>query len=79
MFIGATMDRYLRAFDSRSGAELWRGRLPVPAMATPMTYTWRGRQYVVIAAGGHGQVGTDAAAKLAIASTVPFATSRWRR
>jgi quinoprotein glucose dehydrogenase len=58
VFIGATMDRYLRAFDARSGAELWRGRLPVPAMATPMTYTWNGRQYVVVAAGGHGEAGT---------------------
>ncbi|NUZ04772.1 pyrroloquinoline quinone-dependent dehydrogenase [Piscinibacter koreensis] len=58
VFIGAAMDRYLRAFDAASGAELWRGRLPAPGMATPMTYRWNDRQYVVIAAGGHGQVGT---------------------
>ncbi len=58
VFIGAAMDRYLRAFDAHSGAELWRGRLPAPAMATPMTYVWQGRQYVVVAAGGHGEVGT---------------------
>jgi len=59
IFIGAAMDRYLRAFDAASGAELWRGRLPAAGMATPMTYVWQGRQYVVVSAGGHGEVGTD--------------------
>lgn len=59
VFIGAAMDRYLRAFDAASGAELWRGRLPAVAMATPMTYVWKGRQYVVVAAGGHGDVGAE--------------------
>ncbi|MFM9862710.1 MAG: pyrroloquinoline quinone-dependent dehydrogenase, partial [Micropepsaceae bacterium] len=53
VFIGATADRYLRAFDAASGAELWQGRLPAPGIATPMTYEWKGRQFVVIAAGGH--------------------------
>jgi quinoprotein glucose dehydrogenase len=56
VFIGATMDKYLRAFDAASGAELWQGRLPAPGIATPMTYEWKGRQFVVIAAGGHGDV-----------------------
>ena len=56
VFIGATMDKYLRAFDAASGAELWQGRLPAPGIATPMTYEWKGRQIVVIAAGGHGDV-----------------------
>ena len=59
VFIGAATDRYLRAFDTRHGTELWRGRLPAAGMATPMTYVWRGRQYVVIAAGGHGESGTE--------------------
>lgn len=58
VFIGAAMDRYLRAFDAKTGAERWRGRLPVPGTATPMSYAWRGRQYVVIMAGGHGEAGT---------------------
>jgi quinoprotein glucose dehydrogenase len=57
VFTGA-MDAYLRAFDARSGAELWQGRLPVPGIANPMTYLWNGEQYVVIAAGGHSEVGT---------------------
>ena len=52
VFIGATMDHYLRAFDAKSGTELWKGRLPAGGQATPMTYMWRGKQYVVIAAGG---------------------------
>jgi len=58
VFIGAAMDDYLRAFDAKTGAELWRGRLPAGGQATPMTYVWRGRQYVVIAAGGHAKLNT---------------------
>lgn len=58
VFIGATMDDYLRAFDAASGEELWKGRLPAGGQATPMTYEWEGRQYVVIAAGGHARAGT---------------------
>ena len=57
VFTGA-MDAYLRAFDAKSGAELWQGRLPVPGIANPMTYLWNGEQYVVIAAGGHSEAGT---------------------
>jgi quinoprotein glucose dehydrogenase len=53
VFIGSTLDRYLRAFDTNTGAELWQGRLPATAQATPMTYLWGGRQIVVIVAGGH--------------------------
>jgi quinoprotein glucose dehydrogenase len=60
VFIGAAMDDYLRAFDAGSGEELWRGRLPAGGQATPMTYLWQGRQYVVIAAGGHSTLGTRA-------------------
>ena len=57
VFTGA-MDAYLRAFDAKSGAELWQGRLPVPGVANPMTYLWKGEQYVAIAAGGHSESGT---------------------
>ncbi|MFT4615325.1 MAG: quinoprotein glucose dehydrogenase [Bacteroidia bacterium] len=52
-FIGATMDRQIRAFDVSNGDTLWQYTLPVDATATPMTYSYRGRQYVVINAGGH--------------------------
>jgi quinoprotein glucose dehydrogenase len=58
VFIGAAMDNYLRAFDAKSGTELWRGRLPAGGQATPMSYIWKGRQYVIIAAGGHSKLGT---------------------
>jgi quinoprotein glucose dehydrogenase len=57
VFIGAAMDKYLRAFDAKTGAELWQGRLPTSAHATPMTYDWQGRQIVVVASGGHGDLG----------------------
>ena len=58
VFLGATLDHYLRAFDAATGDEVWRGRLPAPGNATPMTYEADGRQYVVIAAGGHGRSGS---------------------
>ncbi len=58
VFIGASMDDYLRAFDVETGVELWKGRLPAGGQATPMTYQWQGKQYVVIAAGGHSNAGT---------------------
>ena len=55
LFIGAAIDDYLRAFDVRTGHELWRGHLPAGGQAAPMSYVSdrTGRQYVVIAAGGH--------------------------
>ena len=58
VFVGATLDDYLRAFDLESGEELWKGRLPAGGQATPMTYRVRedGRQFVVIAAGGHANM-----------------------
>ena len=57
VFIGATADFYLRAFDAESGEELWKGRLPTVAFATPISYRAGGRQYVVIAAMGYGRGG----------------------
>jgi quinoprotein glucose dehydrogenase len=52
IFIGATLDRAIRAYDVESGKELWRAALPAGARATPMTYEAGGRQFVVISAGG---------------------------
>jgi quinoprotein glucose dehydrogenase len=56
VFVGATTDKFVRAFDTRSGEEIWRFRTPYTANATPMTYRLEknGKQFVVIAAGGHG-------------------------
>ncbi len=60
VFIGATLDPHLRAFDVETGALLWKAKLPTSARATPMTYrTARGKQYVVIAAGGHDAPNSD--------------------
>ena len=59
-FIGATTDAYVRAFKTATGELLWKSRLPASAQATPMTYRIRpdGKQFVVIAAGGHMLLGT---------------------
>ena len=56
VFVAAAMDRRLRAFDLMTGEELWSDKLPADAQATPMTYEAGGRQYIVIAAGGHAQL-----------------------
>jgi quinoprotein glucose dehydrogenase len=58
VFSAGTKEPLLRAYDAATGAEVWKGDLPVPAQATPMTYEVNGRQFVVIAAGGHGLWGT---------------------
>jgi len=62
IFMAAVMDDYLRAFDLKDGKTLWEGRLPAGGQATPMTYFLEetGKQYVVIAAGGHARLGTTA-------------------
>ena len=57
-FISATLDAYLRAFDTHTGAELWRARLPAGSQANPISYMLDGRQYVVVTAGGHSVLGT---------------------
>jgi quinoprotein glucose dehydrogenase len=55
VFIGAAMEHVLRAHDLADGKELWKAALPTSANSVPMTYQVRpdGRQYVVVAAGGH--------------------------
>ncbi|MBJ3813408.1 glucose/quinate/shikimate family membrane-bound PQQ-dependent dehydrogenase [Shimwellia pseudoproteus] len=58
LFIGATADNYLRAYNMSNGDKLWEARLPAGGQATPMTYEVNGKQYVLIAAGGHGSFGT---------------------
>ena len=58
VFTSAAMDLVFRAFDIETGKELWTYQLPAGGQATPMTYTLNGKQFVVIAAGGHGKLGT---------------------
>lgn len=59
VFIAGTKDACIRAFDKQTGKELWKAELPVPGYATPATYSIKGRQYVVVAAGG-GKIGSKA-------------------
>ena len=56
IFTAAAIDPQLHAFDADTGRELWKAELPAGAQATPMTYEWQGKQYVVICAGGHGKL-----------------------
>jgi len=60
VFVGAALDSYFRAFDIETGRELWKHRLPAGGQATPMTYRAgrNQRQFIVIAAGGHGVLNT---------------------
>lgn len=59
VFIGASLDRRLHAFDIENGRELWSGDLPQSGKATPMTYRLAsGDQFVATAAGGGGAWGT---------------------
>jgi quinoprotein glucose dehydrogenase len=58
VFIAASLDDRIRAFDVNTGNALWQAKLPAGGQATPMTYSIRGRQYVVIAAGGYKDAST---------------------
>jgi len=58
IFVAASRDGYFRAFDSRTGDVLWETLLPAGGQAIPMSYSLDGKQYVVIAAGGHGRIST---------------------
>ena len=58
VFTSAAMDLKLRAFDIETGTELWTYQLPAGGQAIPMSYSIHGKQYIVIAAGGHGKLHT---------------------
>ncbi|MEO8657382.1 MAG: pyrroloquinoline quinone-dependent dehydrogenase [Bryobacteraceae bacterium] len=58
IFTASTRDEKFRAFDKTTGQKLWEFSLPAAGYALPSTYTVNGRQYVVIAAGGGGKLGT---------------------
>lgn len=59
IFIGATRDKMFRAFDKETGEILWEHELPAGGNATPSVYEVDGKQYIVIAAGGGGRVGSE--------------------
>jgi quinoprotein glucose dehydrogenase len=60
VFVGGSIDGYFRAFDIETGRALWKYALPAGGQSTPMTYRAGRyqRQYIVICAGGNGQLGT---------------------
>jgi quinoprotein glucose dehydrogenase len=72
-FIAGTIDSFIRAFDTDTGRQLWQGRLPASGAATPMTYCTRpdGKQYLVIAAGGHSKVEEEAQSDAVVAFALP--------
>lgn len=55
VFVGASKDEKFRAFDKKTGKILWETLLPAGGYATPSTYEIKGKQFVVIAAGGGGK------------------------
>jgi quinoprotein glucose dehydrogenase len=61
-FLSGTLDYYVRAYDVKTGRQIWQSRLPAGGQATPMSYWSQAsqRQFVVVVAGGHGSTGTEA-------------------
>lgn len=73
VFIAGTFDPFIRAFDIESGKELWKAELPNSGHATPMTYQLgsNGKQYVVIAAGGHPKITEETLGDALVAFRLP--------
>jgi quinoprotein glucose dehydrogenase len=71
IFIAGTTDSFLRAFDIETGQELWKAQLPAAAHATPMTYSVKGKQFVVIAAGGHSKITEEKQGDALVAFSLP--------
>jgi quinoprotein glucose dehydrogenase len=71
VFIAGTTDPHLRAFDLTTGKELWKAELPASGNATPMTYQVKGKQYVVVAAGGHQAIPEEKQGDALVAFALP--------
>jgi quinoprotein glucose dehydrogenase len=73
VFIAGATDSFLRGFDVETGKELWKAQLPVSANATPMTYRLAasGKQYLVVAAGGHPKITEEKLGDSLVAFTLP--------
>jgi quinoprotein glucose dehydrogenase len=72
IFMAGTLDAAIRAYDAKTGKELWKGDLPTSARSTPMTYRApNGKQYVVISAGGHGIPGLGPLGDYVVAFALP--------
>jgi len=68
---GTAFDPHLRAFDIETGRQLWSADLPASGHATPMTYQIHGKQYVVIAAGGHAKLTEESLSDALVAFALP--------
>jgi len=73
VFVAGTLDPFIRAFDIETGKELWKAQLPTSGGATPMTYQplRGGKQFLVIAAGGHAKVREEPQSDALVAFALP--------
>jgi quinoprotein glucose dehydrogenase len=71
VFIAGTTDSHIRALDVKTGALLWEAQLPASGNATPMTYQSGGKQYLVIAAGGHQGISEEQLGDALVAFALP--------
>lgn len=71
VFIAGTPDSYIRAFNIETGKEVWNAVLPSPGNSTPMTYKIHGKQYLVIAAGGHQGIREESLGDSVVAFALP--------
>jgi quinoprotein glucose dehydrogenase len=71
VFLAGTTDPHIRAFDSTTGKLLWEAELPASGHATPMTYQSGGKQYIVIAAGGHQGIREEPLGDALVAFALP--------
>lgn len=71
VFIAGTTDSRIRGFNIDTGEELWNATLPAPGNATPMTYEVHGKQYLVIAAGGHQVIAEESLGDAVVAFALP--------
>jgi quinoprotein glucose dehydrogenase len=73
IFIAGTIDSFIRAFDIETGKELWQAPLPASGAATPMTYQTsdQGKQFLIIAAGGHAKVSEEVQSDALVAFALP--------
>jgi quinoprotein glucose dehydrogenase len=71
VFIAGTPDSHIRAFNVETGKELWSTALPAAGNATPMTYEMNGKQYLVVAAGGHQGITEESLGDAVVAFALP--------
>ena len=69
-FGGTVFESKLRAYSAEDGGKLWETELPFSAHSIPGTYLWKGKRYIVVAAGGHGKVDGSKLGDAVVAFTV---------